>query len=484
MDLIHMNENKEDVGVLQDYTFDLAFGKDENDFECKIISSNHCCEKGFFLYYEGSEYGGIIDDIGGDTDTDEITYSGRTWHGILNKKVIEPLKETDSSDIAIIHYDGKNLIDSNMTQGVIRGIGTYEDNSITITRNVTSGATYFFKDFTNLSVGKTYTVSADFSTNGMGAYLQASYVFIDEDGTLSFETISLEVKDGTEGSLALTFTPIKKSERIRISFLLRNQNAESGIELVFTEMQLEVGDIKTSYTPTKSLLNSYLMVSGEANEVLQYLIDRLGLSDLFRASVDDSGIFIKNYKMNRYISGYDGICKMLKEFGGKLHIIFKNGFVELSAKPVVDYSKDEQFDTDQIGFKFKKKGNPINHVICLGKGELADREVIHIYADKDGNISDTQVFFGIDEVTDTYENANAESSEELRQGGIDKIKEAWNSDELNFDFDSDEETYDIGDIVGAKEDVTGVEVSAEITKKIVSIKNNSTTISYEVGDKL
>lgn len=323
MDLIYMNGKKEDVGVLKDYTFDLAFGLDENDFECKVVSSNHCCKAGFFLYYEGSEYGGIIDDIGGDTDADEIIYSGRTWHGIMNKKVLEP----------------------------------------------------------------------------------------------------------------------------------------------------DTGE-------------NYLIVSGEANAVLGTLIERMGLTDLFVASTEESGITISNYKMNRYIKGYDGVKKMLKAVGAKLNIVFKKGFVELSAKPIVDYSKDEQFDTDKINFKFKKKGNPLNHVICLGKGDLAEREVIHVYADSSGNISDVQSMKGILEVSDTYDNANAESSEELKQGGIDKIKESWNSDELDFNFDSEAETYDVGDIVGAKENVTDVEVNAEITKKIVSIKNNSTTISYKVGEKL
>jgi hypothetical protein len=173
---------------------------------------------------------------------------------------------------------------------------------------------------------------------------------------------------------------------------------------------------------------------------------------------------------------------MLKAAGAKLNISFKNGFVELSANPFVDYSKDEQFDTDQISFKVKKKGNPLNHVICLGKGNLSEREVIHVYADSNGNISTTQVFKGILEVADVYENANAESSDELRKGGIEMIEKAWNSDELEYGFDSDAETFDIGDLVGAKEDVTGVEISAEITKKIVTIKDYETTISYKVGE--
>lgn len=323
MDLIYMNANKEDVGVLLDYTFDLAFGSNENDFECKIVQESHCCEEDFILYIEGTEYGGIIDDIGIDTDADEITYHGRTWHGVLNSKVLEP---------------------------------------------------------------------------------------------------------------------------------------DSGAD--------------------------YLIVSGEANGVLSDLIGRMGLSDFFVASSEHSGIIISSYKMNRYITGYDGIKKMLASAGAKLNIRFSGGFAVLSAKPIIDYSKDEEFNKDQIDFKVVKKSNRLNHVICLGQGDLAEREVIHVYTDENGNISSTQVLFGLDEVSATYENVNAADSTELCQGGIDLLKEAWEADELEFDFTSDDSrTYDIGDIVGATEETTGVTVTRDITKKIVQIKGNEITISYECGDK-
>lgn len=321
MDLIYMNSRKEDIGVLKDHTFDLAYGKDENDFECKVALSDDNCKGGWYLYIENTEYGGIIDKIKVDTKANEIAYKGKTWQGILNSKVLEP--------------------------------DTGED---------------------------------------------------------------------------------------------------------------------------------YLVVSGEANSVMGNLISRLGLSALFMASGDDSGVNIASYKMNRYIKGYDGIKKMLKTAGAKLNIVFKNGFVELSAKPVVDYSKDEQFDTDQIEFVVEKNYRPINHVICLGKGELSEREVIHLYADKNGNVGTIQSLFGMDEVTEIYENTNAESTDDLVQGGIEIIQKSFNSDNVNFDFEANKETYDIGDIVGAKEKKTGVEASSEITKKIVAIKNNKTTISYEVGE--
>ena len=323
LDLIYMNADKEDIGVMNDYALDLAFGEDENDFECKIVRDKHCCFQDYFLYIEGTEYGGVIDDVGVDTDADEVTYYGRTWHGILNSKILEP--------------------DSN------------------------------------------------------------------ED---------------------------------------------------------------------------YLIVSGDANSVLAALIERMGLSDMFKASSGDSGITISSYKMNRYIAGYDGIRKMLSSVNAKLKLTFSEGFVVLSAEPVVDYSKDEQFDTSQIDFKIRKKYNPLNHVICLGKGNLSEREVIHVYADEEGNISEIQAFTGLAEVTGVYENTNAADSEELKQGGIDMITESWASNELDFDFLADDESYDIGDIVGAAEYITGITVATDIAKKIVQISNNSLTISYECGKNL
>jgi len=130
----------------------------------------------------------------------------------------------------------------------------------------------------------------------------------------------------------------------------------------------------------------YLVLNGEANEVLQEIIDRIGLSDLFVASSEDSGINIVSYEMNRYIYGYTGIKKMLKEFGGKLRIRWVDGMVELSALPIVDYSQDEEFDTSQVDFTVEKDFLPVNHMICLGQGDLADRAVIHIFTDENGGV--------------------------------------------------------------------------------------------------
>lgn len=226
----------------------------------------------------------------------------------------------------------------------------------------------------------------------------------------------------------------------------------------------------------------YLICNGEANAVLAQLIDTMGLSGLYRAAGNNSGLTISGYQMHRYTNGYDGIKNMLSSVDGKLNITFKNGFVELSANPLVDYSQNDEFDSSQINFDVEKNYKKTNHVICLGQGDLKEREVMHLYADTAGNISETQTQFGLDEVSAVYENVNAATAEELKNGGIEFLQKAWDSDSLQVDFDANR-VYDIGDIVGARENVTGIFVARPIIKKIVTIQNDEVKISHKVGEE-
>jgi hypothetical protein len=268
MDLIYADAHRVDQGVMDAYELDMAYGSDENNFTCTIDRESHCCTEGFFLYVEGEEYGGIVDKVKVNTEKDEITYSGRTWHGILEKKIICP-----------------------------------------------------------------------------------------EDG------------------------------------------------------------------------QDYAVFDGEANKVLQTIIDRIDLGDLFEASSKDTGIQIQAFQMDRYIDAYTGICKMLKDADAKLNIIWKNKKVILSAQLRQDYSQDEEFNTAQVDFTIEKNYRPVNHIICLGQGDLKNRAVIHLFCDENGGIqpyatkdvplqdsdyilgTSRKVMDGEDEVVEILDYPNAEITE-------------------------------------------------------------------------
>lgn len=320
MDLIYTNAKHEDVGVLSDYTFDLAFGSGENDFELTLDVNHHCCDSNCLVYIENTEYGGIVDEVNVLAKDAKLSYRGRTWHGILASKVIVP----------------------------------------------TSGAAYY-------------------------------------------------------------------------------------------------------------------TVSGEANSVLRNLVKTLGLTDLFTVSEGNSGLRVNNYSFARYTDAYSGITEMLASISAKLKVTFSNGKVVLSALPLVDYSRDEQFDSDQVELEVEKTYNPVNHLVCLGRGELENRQVIHLYADANGNVSEKQTFFGLKEIMDVYDYPNTESLDELKKNGVKKLKEYATKDRVQMNFTAEDDTYDVGDIVGAKEITTGVFAAEKITKKIVTIKQGVVNVNYKVG---
>lgn len=317
MDLIFTNSAREDQGVLATHSFDLSYGASENNFELTIGANKSMLEKDACIFIEGTEYGGMVGGIKTSTNGETITYKGRTWHGVLNSKVIQP--------------------------------DTGED---------------------------------------------------------------------------------------------------------------------------------YLIVSGDANEVLSFLIARLGLSGLFVAADNPSVVNISNYKFHRYCKGYDGVADMLADNGGKLKIAWKDRAVHLSAEPIVDYT-NAPVDGDIASLTVEQNKDKVNHLICLGKGDLAEREVIHLYADQFGQIGDVQYYTGLSEIVETYENTN---SEDLRSDGVKRFSELRNNDKAEISLSEDAElTYDIGDIVGAKEYKSGISVSAAVTQKIVKINNGVVSTEYKTG---
>ena len=317
MDLICTNAKRSDQGVLTTHSFDLSYGASENNFELTIGANESMLETNACVYIEGTEYGGMVGGIKASTHGETITYKGRTWHGILNSKVIEP--------------------------------DTGED---------------------------------------------------------------------------------------------------------------------------------YLIVSGDANEVLSFLIARLGLSELFVAAENPSGVNIRNYKFHRYCDAYDGIADMLADNGGKLKIAWQDRAVHLSAEPIADYT-ESPIDGDIATLTVEQNKDKVNHLICLGKGDLAAREVIHLYIDQFGRIGDVQYYTGLAEIVETYDNS---SSEDLRNDGIKRFTEIRNNDKAEIDLSEMEGiTYDIGDIVGATEYKSGVSVAARVKQKIVKIKNGVVSTEYKTG---
>ena len=96
-DIVVTDAGHADVRVLRGCRLDVEFG----DAAGSASSANSLCltvdvdsgqrvAMGAFVYVEGTEYGGIVDASETDPEERTVSYTGRSWHGVLAGKVIEP----------------------------------------------------------------------------------------------------------------------------------------------------------------------------------------------------------------------------------------------------------------------------------------------------------------------------------------------------------------------------------------------------------
>ena len=222
--------------------------------------------------------------------------------------------------------------------------------------------------------------------------------------------------------------------------------------------------------------SGYLTVNGKAGDVLTSLIARMGLESLFKADSDDSTV---SYTFERFCDGYRGLMSCAKANGRKLSMRRMDGYIELSMPPIVDYAN--KVDSDLLDFTITSVHRCVNHLLCAGTGQLANRAIVHFYADENGNVSHKQTLFGIDEICALYDYSNASASE-LETEGKKKLLEYQTSGTVEVDAHEDMDV-DVGDIISARDNSTGTTVTATVSKKVVKVERGIATYSYEVGSE-
>lgn len=225
----------------------------------------------------------------------------------------------------------------------------------------------------------------------------------------------------------------------------------------------------------------YYEYSGDANDVIRAVIERQGLGSIFECD-GNSGITVRG-RFDRYVDMYEGLTKMLSrdsDTKAKLEIFkMPGGKVSVRAVEAGRYVSD--LDSDRYGFKSLLDSRPVNHLVCLGGGELKERDVIDLYADEDGNVSRVQSLFGIDEKSERYESSGS-GHDELLEAGTKKLEELQESSSIEMTLADDEGAFDVGDVVGALDNISGIYVEAAVSKVVARIDEDGvSTYSYEVG---
>lgn len=229
----------------------------------------------------------------------------------------------------------------------------------------------------------------------------------------------------------------------------------------------------------------YLIVSGNVKDC----IDQFPLPACMTvaATTYSSGSF----QVDRYISTLKGITKLLANVDTSLRMKITyeedegayTGGATMSIVPTRDLTsiiEASQDYSDKIRLKITRDHNTPHHIICLGQGELHEREVIHLYADEDWEVSQTEIPGAYP--VETYDYS---SSENLLSDGLKHYAEVIaNHEQIELNI-SDLEVL-LGDVVSAKDNLTGETVTAEIVNIIYNIVDNGThaTETYQYKTKV
>lgn len=229
----------------------------------------------------------------------------------------------------------------------------------------------------------------------------------------------------------------------------------------------------------------YLYADGEAHEVIRNLMgDQFG--SMFSVSDEISRYRIRSYRFSRYITFLDGITGMLKSVGAKMQISYQQGppngvgYVQLSAVPIIDYSSRIEINGDDgMQFNVTENRGGINHLICLGSGELKYRQVVHLYASPGGQVGTTQYYKGENERVAVYDYPNAEDDLTLIADGKKRLRELMDSKECSASVTTDIQ-MEIGDIIGGRERITNTAVKVPVVRKILKIQDGTESIEYKL----
>lgn len=234
----------------------------------------------------------------------------------------------------------------------------------------------------------------------------------------------------------------------------------------------------------------YLTVTGDLNTVLAQLISQCNLSSLMQVSSEPTGVTVSGYQFDRYCTLLDGINKMLKSQNYKLSIKYQEngegntGYVLLAAVPVVDYSQHITLSQDnRLDFTFSETQNGVNHLICLGAGELQDRLVVDLYAQPDGSISQSQYYTGLEEIESVYDNNSISDEAEMIEQATSTFQGLMNAQTFSMDVETLGIEIELGDIIGGKDYITGMSLAQPVFNKIYREEAGKISKEYKVeGD--
>lgn len=223
----------------------------------------------------------------------------------------------------------------------------------------------------------------------------------------------------------------------------------------------------------------YTTAAGDAQTALEELIG--GRYEWLIRAAASTGVSVAAHQYTRYCTILEAIEELCAANGLKLELEADrhSGYMMCLAAltPAVNvgavYGEDSRY---KIRWTDDRTG--INHLICLGSGELRNRYVLNLYADAAGNISTTQTITGLAERTAVYDYGNIEDNADLEKEGRKRFRELLSARRLEVKELPDD--LKIGDTATARRG--GVSYTAPVDRIIAKYKNGRYSVEYRIKE--
>lgn len=222
-----------------------------------------------------------------------------------------------------------------------------------------------------------------------------------------------------------------------------------------------------------------LVVSGDLADVVKTLLLNVGLTTAdgvadwvagapFNYVNGKTGITVPSTSIDRYVSAAVALTKVLAAINGagRVWVVETDTGLMFNVAAVNNPRLISGIDTG-VSMTYKTSA-PVNHLIGLGKGEGVNREIVHRYADANGEVSATQTLKGLAEHQATYELSD-KSGAELAAGVEAKLRSLQVFGTATITYSGGAGMLYPGDAVTVVDPPHGITATATIQKAIFKL---------------
>lgn len=218
----------------------------------------------------------------------------------------------------------------------------------------------------------------------------------------------------------------------------------------------------------------YLTLAGDANAVLRQAVARLGLGSFFSVPEGDAGVAV-SYRCSRDTpDAWTNLRLALRSAGLRLDAKWVDGACRLQAAKVTDWRG--RVDSDLVDFDLSSDLLVTNHLKAAGKGDLASRQVVDVYADSKGNVGTSKAMAGVFELEEYYD-ANNSEGDDLRDQAVSRLKDMQAEGGVKVTVGEGVE-FGLGDVVEARHYSPNVTVSVEISSRVTTATGAGVAVTY------